>query len=97
MGRTASPPLALVSGSMTLCGGGGLLKQLEGRIVELPTDTVIVAYCRGPYCVLAPDAARILSRHGRPARTLAAGFPPMETSRASNDHGIAGFDITNLS
>lgn len=31
------------------------LKELEKRLGGLPKDREIVAYCRGPYCVLAPD------------------------------------------
>ncbi len=51
------------------------LEQLEARLGELPGDTDIVAYCRGPYCVLAPQAARLLGRRGRHARTLTTGLP----------------------
>ena len=42
---------------------------------ELPADTEIVAYCRGPYCVYADEAVRALSRHGYRARRLEDGFP----------------------
>lgn len=51
------------------------LGELEERISELPTDTDIVAYCRGPYCVLAAEAVAILRGSGRRARRLADGFP----------------------
>ena len=40
------------------------LEQLERRLAELPQDRPIVAYCRGPYCVLAVDAVERLRRHG---------------------------------
>jgi len=33
-----------------------------------------VAYCRGPYCVYAIDAVRLLQAHGRAARQLDAGL-----------------------
>lgn len=39
--------------------------ELGERIGELPTDTDIVVYCRGEYCVFAYDAVRLLSEHGR--------------------------------
>jgi rhodanese-related sulfurtransferase len=40
------------------------LKDLERRLNELPRDRQIVAYCRGPYCVLAATAVEALRRHG---------------------------------
>jgi DNA-binding transcriptional ArsR family regulator/rhodanese-related sulfurtransferase len=53
--------------------------QLDGRLAEL-TGTVspgtdIVAYCRGRYCVFAPQAVRLLRENGYPARLLDAGVP----------------------
>ncbi len=40
------------------------LEELERRLAELPHDKPIVAYCRGPYCVLAVNAVETLRRHG---------------------------------
>lgn len=51
------------------------LDQLTGRLAELPADTEVVAYCRGPYCVLAPEAVTLLRRAGRRARRLEDGLP----------------------
>jgi rhodanese-related sulfurtransferase len=51
------------------------LEELEQRLSELPGDVEIVAYCRGPYCVLAPEALRILRENGLRARRLEDGFP----------------------
>jgi rhodanese-related sulfurtransferase/DNA-binding transcriptional ArsR family regulator len=51
------------------------LVELEGRLPELPHDGEIVAYCRGPYCVLAPQAIEILRRAGFRARRLEEGLP----------------------
>lgn len=51
------------------------LAQLEQRLGELPGDLEIVAYCRGPYCALAPAALEILHRNGFRARRLTDGFP----------------------
>jgi len=51
------------------------LGQLESRLAELPRHSEIVAYCRGPYCVLAPQAIEILRRAGYRARRLADGLP----------------------
>jgi len=40
------------------------LKELKEKLNDLQTDKEIVAYCRGPYCVLAAEAAKILSKKG---------------------------------
>lgn len=49
------------------------LKDLVRRWAELPRDKTIVAYCRGPYCVLAAEAVQLLSRHGFKAYRLQDG------------------------
>jgi rhodanese-related sulfurtransferase len=51
------------------------VEQLRRRLAELPEDTEVVAYCRGPYCVFAHDAVRLLKASGRHARRLAGGMP----------------------
>lgn len=51
------------------------LAQLERRLVELPADREIVAYCRGPWCVLSFEAVALLRRHGYQVRRLEDGFP----------------------
>jgi len=51
------------------------LADLEGRMAGLPRGAEIVAYCRGPYCVLAPEALALLRAHGFAARRLEDGFP----------------------
>jgi len=38
--------------------------ELASRLAELPRDREIVAYCRGPYCVMAVDAATLLRAEG---------------------------------
>ncbi|MBM4338175.1 MAG: metalloregulator ArsR/SmtB family transcription factor [Deltaproteobacteria bacterium] len=40
------------------------LEELEQKLSELPKDQEIVAYCRGPYCVLAIQAVEILREKG---------------------------------
>jgi rhodanese-related sulfurtransferase len=49
------------------------LEQLGERLVELPRDREVVAYCRGRYCVLAHDAVRLLTANGLTARRAADG------------------------
>lgn len=63
------------------------LHELEAVVSTLPRRTEVVAYCRGPYCVYADDAVRLLHARGRTARRLDVGFPewrraglPVETT-----------------
>lgn len=51
------------------------LPELSRRIRALPKTALVVAYCRGPFCVLAPEALRVLRARGFRARRLAVGFP----------------------
>ena len=51
------------------------LDALTDRVAELPRDRTVVAYCRGPYCVLALHAAETLRQHGFRAIRLADGVP----------------------
>ncbi|MGH8972206.1 MAG: ArsR/SmtB family transcription factor [Acidimicrobiia bacterium] len=49
--------------------------ELRRHLRALPKDAEVVAYCRGPYCVYADDAVRLLRRRGYRARRLEDGFP----------------------
>jgi rhodanese-related sulfurtransferase len=49
--------------------------ELGRRLEELPRDREVVAYCRGPYCVLALEALEVLRSHGFRARRLDVGLP----------------------
>jgi rhodanese-related sulfurtransferase len=51
------------------------LAQLERRLADLPHDRRVVAYCRGPYCVLAAEAVRLLRQRGLDAVRLKEGYP----------------------
>jgi len=51
------------------------LLELESRLDEIPRDREIVAYCRGPFCVLSAEAVALLRRSGRRAARLADGLP----------------------
>ncbi|HEX7070618.1 MAG TPA: metalloregulator ArsR/SmtB family transcription factor [Rhodothermales bacterium] len=64
------------------------IDRLAASVKEIPEGFEVVAYCRGPYCVFADDAVRLLRRRGRTARRLEDGFPewqraklPVETGR----------------
>lgn len=47
--------------------------QLQARLKELPKNREIVAYCRGPYCVMAIEAVRLLRKKGFTAHRLEQG------------------------
>lgn len=49
------------------------LPELEERLKELPSGAEIVAYCRGPYCVLSQEAVKLLSAKGFKIRRMADG------------------------
>jgi rhodanese-related sulfurtransferase/DNA-binding HxlR family transcriptional regulator len=49
--------------------------ELSRRLKDVPKRSQVIAYCRGPYCVFADDAVRILRRNGYRAARLDDGFP----------------------
>ncbi len=51
------------------------LSELESRLRELDPKQEVVAYCRGPHCVLAFDAVERLRKRGLQARRLEDGYP----------------------
>jgi rhodanese-related sulfurtransferase len=51
------------------------LRNLKARLSELDPKQEIVAYCRGPYCVLSYEAVAALRACGFKARRLEDGFP----------------------
>ena len=51
------------------------LAELERRLSELPADREVIAYCRGPYCVLSFEAVAALRARGYLARRLEDGYP----------------------
>ena len=52
--------------------------RLADSLDRLPKSREIVAYCRGPYCVYANDAVRLLQNEGFKARRLRDGYPEWE-------------------
>ena len=63
------------------------IHELEKRLKELPKRKEIIAYCRGPYCLMSYDAVSLLRGKGMKARRLEAGLPewraagyPVETA-----------------
>lgn len=61
------------------------LKELTLRLADLPRDQEIVAYCRGPYCVLSIQAVEMLR---------AKGFKAVRIEEGIQDFRALGFPIT---
>jgi ArsR family transcriptional regulator len=51
------------------------LRELNRRLGEIPKNQEVIAYCRGPYCVLAFEAVALLRRRGFKIRRLEDGYP----------------------
>ncbi len=51
------------------------LAEIEKNLSKLPRDREIIAYCRGPFCVLSFEAVARLRSEGLKARRLETGFP----------------------
>jgi rhodanese-related sulfurtransferase/DNA-binding HxlR family transcriptional regulator len=65
------------------------IDQLADNIRKLPAGVEVVAYCRGPYCVFADEAVRLLRRRGRAARRLEDGFPEWVRADLPVDNALA--------
>ncbi|MDO9604446.1 metalloregulator ArsR/SmtB family transcription factor [Hydrogenophaga sp.] len=49
------------------------VEELKRRIAELPKNVPVVAYCRGPFCLMAKDAVELLRKKGYQAFHLTDG------------------------
>lgn len=56
------------------------LTELAKRLDEIPSGKEVVAYCRGPYCLMAFEAVAKLRKSGRTARRLEDGFPEWKSA-----------------
>ena len=63
------------------------LKALEARLSELDPSQEIIAYCRGPYCVLSYEAVAGLRARGFKVRRLEDGFPEWRAARLPVESG----------
>ncbi len=59
-----------ISGAMSVP-----LRSLQKHLSAIPKDRPVVAYCRGPYCLLTVEAVARLNRQGYEVRRFADGFP----------------------
>lgn len=51
------------------------LAEIRQRLAELPPGKEIVAYCRGPFCMLSAEAVQLLREYGHTATKIADGLP----------------------
>ena len=63
------------------------LTEIEQRRAELPRDKEIVAYCRGPFCLLSEDAVAMLGAHGFHIKRMLDGVSEWEAAGLSLEHG----------
>jgi len=63
------------------------LAQLEEHLESLKDGREVVAYCRGPYCVLAFDAVARLRAQGISARRFEAGYPEWQVAGLPTEQG----------
>jgi len=68
------------------------LEHLEARLDELDPDLEVIAYCRGPLCLLAPEAVTLLRERGRRARCLEDGLPEWRQAGLPVEEGIGTND-----
>ena len=66
------------------------LRQLEQRLAALPGDREIVAYCRGPYCVLSFEAVAALRQRGFNERRLEDGYPEWRAAGLPVEGAVQG-------
>lgn len=72
------------------------LEHLEARLDEFDPGIEIVAYCRGPLCLLAPQAVTTLREHGRQARCLEDGMPEWRRANLPITVGSSESDIEQI-
>lgn len=65
------------------------LAGLDQIIQDLPRDRAVVAYCRGPYCVLADEAVRRLREAGIEASRMDGGLPEWRAAGHPVEPGVA--------
>ena len=51
------------------------MNELMEQLKSISKDKEIIAYCRGPFCVLADEAVKLLSEQGFNVRRLDEGYP----------------------
>lgn len=66
------------------------LDELEQHLEDLPADREVIAYCRGPHCVMAQDAVHRMQTAGLTARKLVEGWPEWKLAESKPTTKVAG-------
>lgn len=66
------------------------LQQLKAYLKQLPKDRQVFAYCRGPYCMMASEAIRLLQEQGFDAIRLGEGVVEWEAAGFPLEYSIRG-------
>ena len=66
------------------------IEEFRKRSASLPARKEVIAYCRGPYCVMAYDAVAQVRARGRRARRLIDGFPEWRAAGLPVETGAGG-------
>ncbi|KAF0192276.1 MAG: ArsR family transcriptional regulator [Gammaproteobacteria bacterium] len=66
------------------------LAEIEQRLAELPADKEIVAYCRGPFCLMSDEAVKLLAQRGFRAWKIADGVVEWQAAGLPLETGFAG-------
>jgi len=61
------------------------MKELLCCLKDFSKEQEIIAYCRGPFCVLADEAVRVLSENGFKVRRLDEGYPEWKVKQLENN------------
>lgn len=65
------------------------IHELARRLAELPRRKEVVAYCRGPYCLMSFEAVELLRRKGLKARRMQDGLPEWRLAGLPTEQGQA--------
>ena len=66
------------------------LPELQRRLAELPKRTQIVAYCRGPFCLMSDEAVKLLSAKGYKASKISDGVSEWQSAGLPIERPAAG-------
>src|SRR5215212_6090999 len=70
------------------------IDELPQRLAELPTEALIVTYCRGPLCVYADQALELITTSGRRGARLEAGVTEWQLAGYPLSDGA--YEITGM-
>ncbi len=65
------------------------IAELKKRLAEIPRDHLVVAYCRGPYCLYSFEAVELLRDSGFEAKRLEDGLPEWRMAGLPTEAGPA--------